>query len=521
MVTTFTVDAAPVNLPAPIDTALGPTPVEAGYCASNAAFSGRLTGSASSTTALSRVTSPTVYGYISNVQSAWSCTSFFRYSGITWNTTSTLGTFQWGNLINSTGVSCNYVVGSTDYVKGNGTTDCPDTDAEYALSATLGAQGVYQRDLAPRQRGRLQLRPDRLWRPTTVRIVDDRPGRPTRPTITANRPNGANCDPIDIDDTNTTQTITYDSTAPTVAITAPGAGPLYYRTYTSYTPTFNPSDNVAGFGGSYPWYFQRQTAPISAAGACSATWTVENTVTGTAQGSQNGASVTLTNGLCYRWKLTATDQNGNGPNSVYSGAMLIDRTAPVVDFTTPNESTTTTQNTTGYSVAWTETETQSGVATRSLQRQRVAATSSACPGTFTNDGSAVRRAAPPRRPDPDHRLLLPVDPDDHRRRRQHRDQDVGQGLRRRVQPGDELHDPQRGHDDPPGDHELHRRLDRDRRARAPSPAAHCSARRVDRHRQHVCGRDLGERRLRRAPARRRSTSTGLLGGYLLPLGPDA
>ena len=104
--TTLAVDAAPVSLPGPLGDALGPTVADAGYCASNAAFTGRLTGSSSSTTALARTTSPTVFGYISNVQAAWSCTLYYRYSGITWNTSAAVGTFAWGNLINSNSVAC-------------------------------------------------------------------------------------------------------------------------------------------------------------------------------------------------------------------------------------------------------------------------------------------------------------------------------------------------------------------------------------------------------------------------------
>ncbi|MFP5343253.1 MAG: hypothetical protein ACLGIJ_10050 [Candidatus Limnocylindria bacterium] len=134
LTTTLALEVAPGPLPAPLDGLLGPEPVKAGFCASNANFSGRLTASSSSTTAISRVTSPTVYGYISNVSAAWSCTAYYRYSGITWNTSASVGTFRWGNLINSASVACNFVVGSTDYIKGNSTSDCPDSDAEYAMS---------------------------------------------------------------------------------------------------------------------------------------------------------------------------------------------------------------------------------------------------------------------------------------------------------------------------------------------------------------------------------------------------
>ena len=122
--------AAPTTLPLPRPEALKPLTAKAVTCATNPTFTGRLTASSASTTAVSRITSPTVYGYISNVDGAWSCTASVRYSGISWNTTASTGTFDWGNLINSTTVACNWVVGSTDYLKANSTSDCADTDAE-------------------------------------------------------------------------------------------------------------------------------------------------------------------------------------------------------------------------------------------------------------------------------------------------------------------------------------------------------------------------------------------------------
>ena len=64
---------------------------------------------------INRITSANVYGWISNVNDAWSCTASIRYSAIAWNTTATTGIFNWGNLIQSTSVLCTWVVGSTDY----------------------------------------------------------------------------------------------------------------------------------------------------------------------------------------------------------------------------------------------------------------------------------------------------------------------------------------------------------------------------------------------------------------------
>jgi hypothetical protein len=201
---TFAVTASPIALPLP--DILKPAPVLAAFCGSNGAFTGRLTASSSSTTAVSRITSATVYGYISSVSSAWSCTAFYRYSGVAWNTTSTLGTFDWGNLINSTAVSCNFVVGSTDYIKANSTTDCPDTDAEYALAITLDGQRVYQADAAHDTIGDFSfIHADcgTYYGAEPIQVAHSFGG-----AIVQNRP-GTNCDALTLDSTGTSQTITY------------------------------------------------------------------------------------------------------------------------------------------------------------------------------------------------------------------------------------------------------------------------------------------------------------------------
>ena len=104
--TSFAVAAIPHPAPSgtdPLSAVVGqigqlvaPKPVRAAFCASNAAFSGRLTASSASTVAVGPITNGTVYGYISNVDAAWSCTAYLRYSGVAWNTTTTAGRFNWG-----------------------------------------------------------------------------------------------------------------------------------------------------------------------------------------------------------------------------------------------------------------------------------------------------------------------------------------------------------------------------------------------------------------------------------------
>ncbi|HKY67624.1 MAG TPA: hypothetical protein VJM49_14685, partial [Acidimicrobiales bacterium] len=224
-VTALGLDAAPVVPPpsdesgevasAPLPFGLGPDAARAAYCASNPSFTGRLTASSGSTTAVSRTTSANVYGYISNVSSGWSCTLYRRYSAVAWNTTASLGRFNWGTIINSTGVACNWLVGSTDYLKANDTADCPDSDAEYAMQVTLTAQRVYHADVDHDGEGDFSYAHADC---DTTPYYGDEIGKGSESTpvsfstgSTSNRP-GANCDPITIDGTGTTQTVTYDST---------------------------------------------------------------------------------------------------------------------------------------------------------------------------------------------------------------------------------------------------------------------------------------------------------------------
>jgi len=392
---TFAVDAAPVSLPGPLGDALGPEPALAGYCASNPNFTGRLTGSSGSTTAISRTTSPNVFGYVSNVAATWSCTAYFRYSGIAWNTAATTGSFQWGNLINSGAVACNFVVGSTDYIKGNSTADCSDSDAEYALPATLDAERVYQRDVAHDSIGDIS-----YVHSDCASYYGSAPlktGQTFSTGITGNRPEPNNCDPIALDDTATAQTITYDATPPALDFTTPNESTTTYRNAANpFNVVDTATEAVAGFAAPNDWELQRQiaTATAGSCGSFASDAASGNLTTGTSTGSISTAQ-TLVNGKCYRWLLNATDQNSNAAPTRTSGTVIYDTTNPATNFSTPNEGTTTNQNTASYSVAWAETDAGSGVLTRSLQRKKAAWTSGSCSGlTFSSDGLADTSTSP-------------------------------------------------------------------------------------------------------------------------------
>ncbi len=323
----------PFSLPLPFG--LGPQTALAAYCASGPSFQGKLTqqlvNSGTPSTA-AWITSNTVYGWISRVDAAWSCTLYRRYSGLTWNVTSTLGIFDYGTIINSTSVSCNWGVGSTDYLKANGTQVCPSTDTSNVLSIQLTKERVYQADASHNGEGDYSfVHSDCATTPYYGAEVQK--GSEASPTsfstgTTNNRP-GANCDPIALDSTNTSQTVTYDATVPTIAISSPSTGtPAAPAVVPSAFATveFDATDAVAGFGGTNGWSLQRKVATPSG-GACGTFANDGAAVTGTSAGTGQHSGQSLTVGKCYQWVLTAADQNGNAATAVTSGTILTDTSA--------------------------------------------------------------------------------------------------------------------------------------------------------------------------------------------------
>ena len=397
------VQAAPTTIPIPRPDALTPQPAKAVGCADAPAFKGKLTSSKTSTSAITRTTSGNVYGYINDVDDDWSCTTAFRYDGLGWQRLApyTTGNFDWGNLINTTSGGCNWAIGSTDYLKGNSTTDCPDSDAEYALpihfdkdSGLALMETVAHNDSTPDEAGDFMFIHSSCttyYGSESVRYNHTFDGSDVN-----NRP-GDNCSAIVLDAMNNTQSIVIDGTAPTLAFTAPAgsAGTVVGATSTSYGVTFNPSDNVAGFGSTHPWTLQRQIAPNTAGGTCG-TFVNDpaagSLLTGTTAGSQTNTQ-TLVAATCYRWILSASDMNGNIASPLTSATAIFDSTAPQSYFLTAQQGTTVSVNAATYSVRWGETERQSGINTRSLQRQKVG-TTSACSSGPTSDGSAVTTGSP-------------------------------------------------------------------------------------------------------------------------------
>ncbi len=229
--TSFAVQASPaeiaVEIPRPAE--LKPEPVLAYACADGPAFEGWLTNSTSSHPLITASTTGDVYGWISNVVDDWSCTAYYRYDGIVWARSATSGNFAWGNLINSTSVSCNWGIGSTDYLKANSTNDCPDSDAEYAnlihLGNTSGSnllEGTFHADGSPDAMGDfafIHSDCESYYGADTVKWNQ------AFGTGTGPRPGTSNCDPYTLDSTNTSQTITVGA-APTGTVSV-NAGAAY------------------------------------------------------------------------------------------------------------------------------------------------------------------------------------------------------------------------------------------------------------------------------------------------------
>lgn len=331
--TTFFASTVPTDVLLPRPEALTPQPAKALACADGPSFEGHLTNTSSTTAVATYSTTGNVYGYISEVMDDWSCTAWYRYDGLAWarDDGELDGNFDWGNLINSKTVACNWVIGSTDYLKANSTTDCPDTDAEYALPIFLSnwtttmLETVWHNDHTPDVPGDFafvhsdcesyygaeSLQENKSWSTGT----------------STNRP-GANCDPYAIDATNTTQSIVVDGTPPVTDFLWPneGTGPAVVRTAFAGV-NFDATDNVAGFAaGANDWDLQRQKATWngSTCGTYANDTTTGHLTSGTTNATNQTVSQSLADNTCYRWVLSAKDVNGNTASTKTSGQIRTD-----------------------------------------------------------------------------------------------------------------------------------------------------------------------------------------------------
>jgi hypothetical protein len=275
-----------------------------------------------------------------------------------------------------------FVSGTTIYV--NGTVASSFTSAASGATDT-GGSGLagYSHALTGTTTG---------WSPTSSTTASQAfswtsaitPGQTTTLTVTSRDTAGNTSGGV-------VRTIVSDETAPTATFAAPAGGTTFTK-LTSFTTTITVSDAPSGVAS---WNLVRRWTTASN-GVCGTSWTADGTVaSGSAAVTAQNNAQTLVDARCYSWVLTATDKVGIVTTTT-SGNVFVDVTPPAVDFTTPNETTTTTISTSAYTVAWTETETGSGVASRSIQRQRgPVVTQGTCAGvTATNDGSPSTSVSP-------------------------------------------------------------------------------------------------------------------------------
>jgi hypothetical protein len=303
--TTFFVQMAPTDVPLPRPEALTPQPAAALGCADEPAFTGHVTNTAQTTTAATISRTGGVYGYISDVLDDWSCTAYYRYDGLAWMRDDGEGdaNYQWGTLINSTSVPCNWVVGETSYLKANGDAHCHTSDADHAMQLQLDnftgdlQEGAWHADNSPDAPGDFMFVHSDC---TSYYAGSGTPGQRMRWNVTfastdvVNRP-GDNCDPSVIDGTGTSQTIVVDGTNPTSAVSA--TSPVGTRTVpVGWTAN---DDGPAGIA----------EVRIYRATAAGGPYTLCKTITTTAA-SGSSTCVVPADGT-FHLASSASDQNGN------------------------------------------------------------------------------------------------------------------------------------------------------------------------------------------------------------------
>jgi len=330
--TTFFVQLAPTEVPLPRPEALTPQPVAALGCADEPAFTGFITNTYTTTPATYSTTGM-ARGYISNVLDDWSCTAYYRYDGLAWMRDDGEGdaNYQWGTLINSTSVPCNWVVGETTYLKANGEAHCHTSDSDHGMQLELLnwtgqlQEMVWHADSSPDSPGDFMFVHSDC---TSYYAGSGTPGERMRwnvsfaSTDVVNRP-GDNCDPSVIDGTGTSQSIVVDGTPPVVGFDWPAAGGPALVTSAFAGVKFDATDNVAGFSGASDWDLQRQKATWSgsACGTFANDPATGSLVSGTTNAVDQVSSQGLLDNTCYRWTLVASDANGNDATTITSGSI--------------------------------------------------------------------------------------------------------------------------------------------------------------------------------------------------------
>ena len=303
----------------------------AGYpCSSHTGEWPTFTGhiSNSSGTMLSESTSGDVYGRIANVDRTWELTpgcGYYRYDAILWATDDSTTNLRvdWGAL-SGDGLACVFIVGTDDYIN----SDSGSCGTSSKLIATLTPEGTYHNDSALDDSGAFAFAHSDCV--TWYGIEPIKTGATT--SVTSGEP-GANCGNKQIDGTNTTQTLIFDGTDPAISFSFPAAGGPVLVPSAFAGVTFSATDGLAGFGGSDDWDLQRQIATWSgsACGTYANDTGVDSLISGTTNVTNHVRSQGLALNKCYRWTLTARDQNGNVAGPITSGSIRTDTSAVLGD----------------------------------------------------------------------------------------------------------------------------------------------------------------------------------------------
>jgi RHS repeat-associated protein len=320
---TFAVQAAPSNIPLPRPEALKPQPAAALGCSSEPVFTGHITNNVGTTTPATETKTGNVVGYISDVVDDWSCTAYYRYDGLAWRRSDPTGVFDWGAIIHSTSVPCNWVIGETNFLKANDTTDCADSDGEYAMvihfesgsSGTL-LEGIYHADNTPDALGDFMfIHSDctSYYESSGMSGERVRWGVEFGASEVLNRP-GDNCDPTVIDGTGTGQTIVVDGSIPGSTATAA----THSATRTVAVDWTAADDGPAGLESVRLYYATAAGGP----------YTLCQTITTSATSGSSTCTVPA-DGTFYLAS-SATDQNANAePTPTASeDSVIVDTAAP-------------------------------------------------------------------------------------------------------------------------------------------------------------------------------------------------
>ena len=182
----------------------------------------------------------------------------------------------------------------------------------------------------------------------------------------------------------------WDPSAPAIgAFTQPASNPTYVKasTWQVAWPLVTSASGISSL------VLHQDSGPVVTPGTCA-----DATETGTTSFTlaTNATSYTAgsgTTGTCYWYWLVATNGVGTQTTGPTSKPVLYDTTLPGIAFGWPPAGVTTTAI--NPVVAWTETESGSGVATRSLQRQVTTVTGpGTCGTTWTNNGTPYTTPSP-------------------------------------------------------------------------------------------------------------------------------